>query len=257
MRVLFDPAHCLFMAASAASITLLLIAAKRFLRTDRAKEIFLKLTALLVVLVHISPLYAEYLTYGEAKIPNNMLFPVYPCNLAMWLLLIYAFLSDKRRFIPRVIGEFTFYLGLIGGIIGIAANVNYANNPNLSDWSIFAGLLSHSVMLLGCLWLLVGNFIRIRVRNTLSVLIGMAIMLLDGIVIISVFRLAGLEPPNSMFLLGVPFEGIKWLNTATIGVLSIAVTFTFTFVYEMLALPADRRTFAKKEKNMKEGNQNV
>ena len=257
MRVLFDPAHCLFMAGSAASITLLLIAAKRFLKTDRAKDRFLKLSALLVVVIHLSPLYVAFFRDGEAKIAENMLFPVYPCNLAMWLLLIYAFLSDKSKIVPRLIGEFTFYLGLVGGLIGIAANVNYANNPNLSDWSIFAGLLSHSVMLLGCLWLLVGNFIRIRVRNTLSVLIGMALMLLDGLLIITLFRNAGLEPPNSMFLLGVPFEGIKWLNTATIGVLSVAFTFIFTFVYEMLALPADRRTFSKKEKHTKEGNQNV
>ena len=248
------------MAVSAASIALLLIAAKRFLKTERARERFLKLTALAVVFVHMSPLYADYLRSGEAKIAVNMLFPVYPCNLAMWLLLIYAFLSDKNGFCARTVGEFTFYLSLVGGIIGIAANVNYANNPDLTDWDIFAGLLSHSILLLGCIWLLVGGFIRIRVRNTLSVIIGLAVMLLDGVLIIAIFRCAGLEPPNSMFLLGVPFEEIKWMNTAVIGVLSVAIMLIFTFVYELAALPADRRTFTKikkKIKNRKEGKGNV
>ena len=253
MRVLFDRTHCLFMAVSAASIALLLTAAKRFLKTDRTRDLFLKLTALAVVFVHFSPLYADFLRDGEAKIADNMLFPIYPCNFAMWLLLIYAFLSDKSRPVPKIIGEFTFYLGLVGGIIGIAANVNYANTPDLGNWDIFAGLLSHSFLLLGCIWLLVGGYIRIRVRNTLSVVIGMAFMLLDGFLIIFLYRRAGLEPPNSMFLLGVPFEGIKWLNTATIGLLSVAVTFAFTFVFELLALPADRRTFRKKQ-STKEGN---
>ncbi len=257
MYVLFDPSHCLFMAGSAVSITLLLILAKRFLKTDRAKDRFLKLTALLVVIIHFSPLYAVFFRNGEAKVAENMLFPIYPCNLAMWLLLIYAFLTDKSKTVPRLIGEFTFYLGLVGGIIGIVANVNYANTPDLRDWDIFAGLLSHSVMLLGCIWLLVGGYIRIRIKNTLSVIVGMALMLLDGFLIITLFRSAGLEPPNSMFLLGVPFEGIEWLNPAVIGVLSVAVAFVFTFVYEMLALPAGQRTFSKKEKTTREGNQHV
>jgi hypothetical protein len=256
-RMLFDRAHCLFMAVSAAVIALLLIGAKRFLKTDRAKDLFLKLTALAVVLVHLSPLYADFLSTGEAKVASNMLFPVYPCNLAMWFLLLYAFLTDKNKLAVQFLGEFTFYLGLVGGIIGIAANVNYANTPDLRDWDIFAGLLSHSIMLLGCIWLLVGGYIRIRVRNTLSVFFGLLIMLLDGFLIIHIFRRSGLEPPNSMFLLGVPFERIRWLNTATIGVLSVVVTFVFTLVYEMLALPADRRTFHKKQKPTKEGNPNV
>ena len=245
------------MAASAAAIALLLTAAKLFLKTDRAKELFLKLTALFVVIVHLSPLYADYLRTGEARVSDNMLFPVYPCNLAMWLLLIYAFLTDKNKTVPRIVGEFTFYLGLIGGIIGIVFNVNYANTPDLRDWDIFAGLFSHSVMLLGILWLLVGGFIRIRVRNTLSVFIGLLIMLLDGALIIFIFRRAGQEPPNSMFLLGVPFEQIKWMNTAVIGVLAVAVAFAFTFVYEMIALPKGQRTFSKKDKIRKEGNNNV
>ena len=55
MCVLFDKAHCLFMAASVFVIALLLIGAKRFLKKDRAKELFLKLTALAVVFVHYSP----------------------------------------------------------------------------------------------------------------------------------------------------------------------------------------------------------
>ncbi len=256
-RVLFDRNHCLFMAVSAAAIAVLLIAAKRVLKTERAKERFLKLTALAVVLVHVSPLYVDRLRDGAAQVGDNILFPVYPCNLAMWLLLIYAFLTDKNRTVPRMIGEFTFYLGLVGGLIGIVFNVNYANTPDLRDWDIFAGLLSHSVMLLGILWLLVGGYIRIRVRNTLSVVAGMAVMLLDGVLIILIFRLAGQEPPNSMFLLGVPFEGIKWLNTVTIGVLSVVIAFAFTFVYEMIALPKEQRTFSKKDKNRKEGNQHV
>lgn len=234
------------MAASVFVIALLLIGAKRFLKKDRAKELFLKLTALAVVFVHYSPLYEDYLRDGEAMVADNMLFAVYPCNLAMWLLLIYAFISNKKSLVARVIGEFTFYLGIVGGIIGIAANINYSNTPDLGDWGIFAGLLSHSVMLLGCFWLLVGNYIRIRVRNTLSVMIGMVILFLDGFVIIRIFRCAGLTPPNSMFLLGVPYKGFEWANTAVIGAAVTIIVFIFTWIYEMLALPADQRTLSKK-----------
>lgn len=252
MRVLFDRAHSLFMAASAAAIVLLLIAAKHFLKTDRSKDLFLKLVALTVVFIHLSPLYADYLREGEARVTVNMLFPVYPCNLAMWLLLLYAFLSNKGKTYARIIGEFTFFLGITGGILGIVLNVNYSNTPDLADWGIFTGLLSHTVMLVGCIWLLVGNYIRIRVRNTFSVFIGLVLMLLDGLMIIGIFRLAGQAPPNTMFLLGVPFEGFEWLNTATIGVLSIVLTFLITWVYELLALPADRRTFSKKKQERSE-----
>ena len=255
--MLFDRTHCLFMAVSAAAIAVILVIASRLLKTQRAKDVMLRLTALSVVAVHISPLYADFLKTGEARVAETMLFPIYPCNLAMWFLLIYAFLTERRGAVARTLGEFTFYLGIVGGIIGIAANINYANTPDLGDWSIFAGLLSHSVMLLGCLWLLAGGYIQIRVRNTLSVFIGMALMLLDGFLIIRLYRHAGLEPPNSMFLLGVPFEGFEWLDTMTIGVLAIAVAFLIAWIYELLALPAVQRTFAKKQKETEEVNHHV
>ncbi len=254
--MLFDGPHCLFMLISAVAIAGILVLAYRFLKTDTAKNVFLQLTALAVVLIHVSPIYEDFLRDGEALVPSNVLFPIYPCNLAMWFLLIYAFLPTRKGAAARVLGEFTLYLGTVGGIIGIAANMNYASTPDLGNWSILAGLLSHSVMLLGCFWLLAGGYVRIRVRNTLSVIIGMSLMLLDGFVIIQIFRAAKLDPPNSMFLLGAPLEGFEWLDTATIGVLAVTVTFLFTLAYEALALPAEERTFSKK-KSKKEVNKNV
>ena len=186
-----------------------------------------------------------------------MFLPIYPCNVAMWLLVISAFCKNKKSKIFAYLGEFTFYLGVVGGIVGILFNEIYSSNPNLLDYGVLKGLLSHSTMLFGCIYLLVGGYIKIRVKNVVSVFLGLLLLLVDGGIIIGIHRLANLEPPNSMYLLNSPFAGLPWINTATIGIASLMLVFTITTIVEQLTLKREERWYMqlrnyKKEKKINE-----
>lgn len=242
--MLFDLQHILFMVFSTITIVAMLICCYFFVKKDKGKSMVLQIAAVLTVIIHYSSLYVDFFSTGSAEISDNMLLPIYPCNVAMWLLLIVAFYKNKQSKVFSVLAEFTFYLGVVGGIIGIMFNEIYANNPHLADWDTLKGLLSHSVMLFGCLYLLVGGFIKIRVKNVLSVLYGLIGLILLGWIVIGIYSLAGLDPPNTMYLLARPFDDYPWINTATIGIAGLLVVFTISAIYEQIALPKEDRWYS-------------
>ena len=93
-------------------IVLLLVLCKKLIKKDNIKDLVLKVTSILVVVIHFSSLYVDFfVNNGEALIENSMLLPVYPCNIIMWLLLIVAFMKDKESKLYKYLAEFTF----IGG----------------------------------------------------------------------------------------------------------------------------------------------
>ena len=160
----------------------------------------------------------------------------------MWLLIIISFIKKDSK-VYKIMSEFTFYLGLVGGIIGIMFNEIYANTPNLADYSVLKGFLSHATLLFGSVYLLTGKFIKIRVSNVFSVFVGMSFLLLDGGIIIGIYKLFGLEAPNAMYLLNAPFENFKILNTWTIGIAAVLLTFAITAIYEQFAIKKEDRWY--------------
>ena len=241
--MLFDRAHILFLLITFVLIITLEIVAFFTVKDNDKKTMILKIAAVLTVVIHYSSLYIEYFKTGKAEVDNTMLLPVYPCNIAMWLLLIVAFMKNKDNKVYQVMAEFTFYLGIVGGIVGILFNEIYASTPDLSDWSVLKGLLSHSTMLFGAVYLLVGNLIKIRVRNTISVLIGMVLMVLDGAIVIGLYQAFRLDPPNTMYLMTPPYPNLPWLNTWVIGITAVLLVFAITAVYEQIAIKKEDRWY--------------
>ena len=161
-------------------------------------------------------------------------------------------MKNRRSKVYNVLSEFTFYLGITGGIIGIVFNEIYISNPNLADYDVLNGLLSHSTLLFGAIYLLVGGYINIRVSNVKSVFYGLMLLLVDGITIISLYRLFGMESPNCMYLLENPFPQIKWFNTFALGFIGLIVVFIITSIYEQIALPEASRWYIKEKEESKE-----
>ena len=91
------------------------------------------------------------------------------------MLLIASLLNNKKCLLFQLLSEFCFYGGFICGVLGIVMNTNFDNNPTLADYDVLKGLLSHSTMLFGCLYMFVGKFMRIRVFNAVSVTAGLAV----------------------------------------------------------------------------------
>lgn len=249
--MLFDKTHITFMIISFALIAVGQISAHALIKSQKYKDLILKISAILTVVLHYSSLYVDFLTTGTATIEDNMLFAVYPCNVTMWLLLIVAFKKNKSGKVFTTLADITFYLGIIGGVIGIVFNEIYGNTGTLADYDTLKGLLSHCTLIFGSIYLLVGGYIKIRVSNTISAFIGAVLLFVDGWFIIGIYTLCGLEPPNTMYLLESPFAGMEWFNSTVIGLAVILLVFAITAIYEQIALKKEDRWYSILKENLK------
>ncbi len=206
----------------------------------------LKLSAILTVVLHYSNIWVEFFSNGGSTsgLEGSHLFPIYPCHILMWLLFITAFLKNKSGKAFTVLSEFCFWGGIVCGVIGIVLNENYSATPDLTDWYILKGLLSHSAMIFGCLYILVGKFMTVRVFNVVSVAIGLIAFIVDGLFINALYALCNLPEVNAMYLLHSPYENMPWLSPILMGVVALLLLFAGLALYE-LRLPKEERWYAK------------
>ncbi|MBE7082760.1 MAG: hypothetical protein E7378_03705 [Clostridiales bacterium] len=247
--MLFDKNHLIFLGVSFAIIIATLIICYKFVKQEKHKNLILKIASILTVAIHFSSLYVDYFTTGKAEVESVMLIPIYPCNIVMWLLLILAFMKNKQGKAFKGLAVFSFYLGMTGGLVGLLCNEIYASDPNMADWGVLKGLVSHVVLIFNSLYLLVGGYIKIRVKNVISVAIGLCGMIVEGGIVIGLYKLCNLDPPNSMYLLESPFASAPWINPYLIGVVALVLVFVIGSIVEQIALKKEDRWYKKiKEK---------
>ena len=240
--LMFNTQHILYMVISGAVTAALLYLARRLAKTETAKNRILKFFAILTVAIHYSNLWVDYFaTGGTATVENNQILPVYPCNVVMWMLLIAALLKDKKSLVFQMLGEFCFYGGTICGVVGIVLNANFGANPTLADYDILKGMLSHSTMLFGCLYMLAGDFIRVRVFNAVSVAAGLGTFVLCGMAVNRLYEHFGMVPPDGMFLKSNPYISV---SPIILGILAVALLFIGLSIRE-LRLPREERWYSK------------
>ena len=248
--VLFDLNHILYMVISFLLTAVLLALAFFFVKAQNKRDNFLKLWAVLTVVIHYSIIYVNFLKEGNLQIGENMIFAIHPCNVCMWLLLITAFVKNKNTVAFRLLAEFVFWAGTVCGIIGIVLNENYVGN-GITDYEAFKGLVSHSTMIVGALYLLVGGYVKLRASNVLSVVLGLLLFVVNGALINFIYKLFDRGEPNSMYLQEAPFPNVPWLNTLVIGLIAVAVCFAITATYEQIALKREDRWYTRLHNLMK------
>ncbi len=239
---MFNTQHILYMVISFGVTAILLVALRLLVKTDSTKNRILKFAAIITVIIHYSNIWVNYFANGgTATVENNHLLPVYPCNVVMWMLLAASLIRDKKCLIFRLLSEFCLYGGAVCGVLGIVLNVNFGNTPTLADYDILKGLLSHSTMLFGCLFLLTGGYIHIRVFNIFSIFFGLGSFVLCGRFVNSLYEHFGLVPPDGMWLNGNPYFGI---SPVKLGLLAVGILFVILHVWE-LRLPVEQRWYRK------------
>lgn len=239
---MFNIQHILYMVISGLLTVGLLILFRLYVKTEKSKNFILKFFAIITVVIHYSNLWVDYfVSGGNALIENNQILPVYPCNVVMWMLLIASLLQNKKRLLFQLLGEFCFYGGTVCGVIGIVLNANFGNNPTLADYDILKGMLSHSTMLFGCLYMLVGKFIRIRVFNTVSVIAGLSSFVVCGFAVNELYTYFGMEPPDGMFLKSNPYISV---SPIILGCWAVVIMFCCLALWEM-RLPEEERWYKK------------
>ena len=241
--MLFDLQHILFFSISFMIVAVVEVILYKYVHKQENKNLVLKIAAILTVIIHYSSLLYDYLTTKSAQIEENMIFMVYPCNVGMWCLLLCAFIENKNTKFYYILSEFTFYLGIVGGLIGILFNENYSNTPSLADYHILKGLVSHVTMLFGAIYLKVGSYIRIRIHNILSVALGYIFMLLNAVFVITIEKAYDMEASNPMYLISVPYEAYPWINIWTMGIAGFILLLAIVTIYEIMFVKKEERWY--------------
>lgn len=254
--MLFDTPHILYMVISAVITAGIMVLAFFFLKSQKAKDFLLKFFAIITVVIHFSQIYYDFFVNNPEEtnptLELSMFIPAFACNVCMWLLVIVAFGNKENKFI-QLLSHFVALAGIVCGFVGIFINENYdAFTPTetmtiaLQDYGILKGLLSHSTMLAGAIYLLVGKYVKPRVfTSVLGVTIGLTIFAVDGALLNTIYEIVGFEQLNSMYLQAPPFENMPWLNTLTIGIIGILVTFLIGMITEFATVPKEERWYSK------------
>ena len=239
---MFNLQHILYIVISSILTAMLLVLFPKYAKDDKSKNKILKFFAIITVVIHYSNLWVDYFSNGgTASVENNHILPVYPCNVIMWMLLVASLLQNKKSLGFQMLGEFCFYGGTICGIIGIVFNFNFDNTPTLADYDVLKGMVSHSTMLIGCLYLLVGRFIKVRVFNAISVAAGLATFVLCGILVNTLYESFGLEAPDGMWLKSNPYISV---SPMLLGIVFVIILFGVLALLD-LRNPAEQRWYSK------------
>lgn len=250
--MLFDVYHVGYMTISLILSVFILYLVKKYVTEEKGKRIFLFVVALSTVALHYSSLWVDYLSGEDAVANETMLFPVYPCNVMMWLLFIASVIKNRDTTFYKMLCSFLFFGGIICGSIGIIFNENYANTPNLLDWDILKGLLSHSTLLIGCIYVYLAGYIELKVDDVFGCLFGLTFFIADTLVINLLYAICGLGKSNAMYLFHGPLDGAPWFNGPIMGILGLLLVFSILALYEKITLPKEERWYNRYKKYKEE-----
>ena len=229
-----------------------LIMIKKNIKDKEKKDNILKIFSLVTVFFHYSNLWVEYFSTGQAYVSSTMLLPIYPCNICMWLVLIYAFTKNKESYVLKNMGEFLAFIGTFCGVVGLVANEIFLNNPTFLEYSSIQGLFSHTTMIFTTTFILTQGYIKTdALKVTVSTTLGLLLFAVDGLFINTIMKVFRLPEVNSMYMLEFPVD-IPGINFFTLGLLGIIVVFLIGTLYEVLFLKKENRWYSKI--NKKEGN---
>jgi len=224
-------------------VTVSILIASSFLKREKHKDWFLKFWALATFIIHISIMWVNYLKFGKADAPSSVLFPIFFCNASMYLLLIVAFMKNKKGKAFYYLATFTAYAGMLGALITVFESHYFASSNTNISWGDIKSMLSHSTMLVGCLYLFVGKFVSIRVSNLIPFSLGLIGCGILGIGINSLFIACGLNNPNSMYLAESALSDVPFLTGPFFAGLFLILIFVFTVIWEMFAYKKNERWY--------------
>ena len=220
----------IFNLVSCALIALGLYLVTKFVKTDRAKNVLLLSVAVFTVLFHYSAFLFRLFGGGDAiaylKENPNLILPIYPCNLVMWLALVFGFLKNKKSKFAEFVADYLFWFGIISTLVGMFANVDFIRNPTFAEYENVKSVGAHATLLFNVLLLPFFGYIKTNVKRNLKniaiSIVGMAVVGLYCNLLFS--ALASPEAAydvNSMFLLHSPFEALPFLTYPVIALLAL------------------------------------
>ena len=228
---------------------------KKCVKKERTRNILLIAAAVFTILLHYSTLIFKLLTGDGAmeylSATPNLILPIYPCNLVMWMALIFAFMKNKTSKLGEFFADYLFWFGIVSTLVGMFANVDFINNPTLADYENFKSITAHATLLFNVLLLPFFGYIKIDVkRNIKNIIISIFVMAAIGFYCNTVFHAlvseAAAYDVNSMFLIHAPFEGLDFLTYPVIALIAIPIYFAVFVIADLCAHKKGERFYNKK-----------
>ena len=239
----------------------ILILLKKFCKTKRSIYIIFLIFPILTILCHYSSFLYYLLTSNGAmaylKNNPNLLLPIYPCNLVMWLSLVFGIIRNKESKFGHFLIDYLFWFGLFSSLIGMFANVDFIKNPTLKDYEITKSIVAHGFLLLNALALPMFGFVKIKLeRNLVNILISVGMMFSIGLycnlLIGALVSYDNALDVNSMFILHSPFSyDDKILTFPTIAFVASLLYFVVFMVCEQIVYKPGNRWYNRISKKNK------
>ena len=225
---------------------------KKYIRTEKTKNLVLLLSAILTIVCHYSTFIYLNITDGATiqylKENPNLLLPIYPCNVVMWGCLIYGIMKNKESKGAMFLADYLFWFGIFSTLVGMFANVDFINNPTLKDYEVTKSIVAHATLLFNILLIFIFGHIKVNlIKNMVHIIIAVVMMYLIGIYCNKIFEvLVSIEEANSvnsMFILHSPFPAIPFLIYPIIALCALILYFGLFFICELFVYPKGNRWF--------------
>ena len=229
-----------------------LVIVKKTVKTERAQNILLLVSAIFTILCHYSSLLYHHLTAGDAftylRQNPNLILPIYPCNVVMWSCLILGIMKNKESKVGKLLSDYIFWFGIFSTLVGMFANVDFIRNPTLMNFDITKGIVAHATLLFNVL--LIPLFGKVKLdfgRNMKNMLLSVVGMYAIGLYCNLVFEVLVSEAlayqVNSMFIIHSPFDGVDFLTYPTIAGIAMLLYFITFTVCEIISHKKGERWF--------------
>ena len=230
----------------------LLLAAKRWVRSERARFVLFLVAPLVTIVFHYSSLLYHLLFTGDAVAylasTPNLFLPIYPCNVVMWCALLYGLLPNKSSKAALLFSDYIFWFGIVSTLVGMFANVDFIVNPTLTDFEVTKSIVAHATLLFNVLLIPVFGLLRPSFfRNMFNMTVSVLAMYVIGLYCNLVFRvLVSAEAAwdvNSMFIIHSPFEGVDFLRYPIIAAVALVLYLIIFTVCDRINNPKGNRWF--------------
>ena len=231
---------------------------KKFIRTEKSKNLTLFFSSVLTILCHYSTLIYLCIINGDSleylKQNPNLLLPIYPCNVVMWGCLIYGVLRNKESKVSLFLADYLFWFGIFSTLVGMFANVDFINNPTFKDYEVTKSIVAHATLLFNVVLIYVFGYIKVDlIKNMKHIIISVIMMYLIGLYCNKIFEvLVSYEEAysvNSMFIIHSPFDGVPFLVYPVIASVSLVLYFILFFIWELFIYPKGNRWYNRIKKN--------
>lgn len=219
---IFGWQHFVYLAVFVVLATVGLVLAKKFIKTERAQHIFIKLMGLALFLSILASRLS--ITFCSANPKWHHMLPNQFCGMSSLVLSLAVMFGKKNNNVYH----FVWFLALLGGVLTMAYPDFLPQNPSFFYPPTITGMLHHSLAIVMVVVLLIFNQIEISYKKWYCTLFGFTSYFAFGAFLI------GALGYGDAFHIKTPILGGTPLNAWVMAPIYIVIYGTIVLIVELV-----------------------